>query len=143
IRNVRVAYYRVVFGHRQLDLLNELNQIYEDFRRAAQVRFETGETGRLERTAALSRYHKLQAEWQQAQADLEIYYVELQRWIYLGDSLRVAQPSLEALVQEQGTGYDEAGISQNPLLKIQENNLEVAEAQHSLQRSQWLPDFSL
>src|SRR5699024_10440364 len=143
IRNVRTAYYRVVFGHRQLDLLNEMNQIYENFRRAAQVRYETGETGRLERTAALSRYHKLQAEWQQARVDLEIYYVELQRWSYLEDSLRVAQPSLEALVQQQGTGYGEAGISQNPLLKFQENNLEVAEAQHALKRSQWLPDFSL
>src|SRR5699024_9043845 len=143
IRNVRTAYYRVVFGHQQLELLNELNQIYEDFRRAAQVRYETGETGRLERTAALSRYHNLQAEWQQAQADLEIYYAELQRWSYLGDSLRVAQPSLGALVQKQGTRYVEVGMYQNPLRKFHENNLDVAEAQHALQRSQWLPDFSL
>ncbi|NBC26955.1 MAG: CusA/CzcA family heavy metal efflux RND transporter [Bacteroidetes bacterium] len=142
IRNVRTAYYWVTFGHQQLKLLDELKQIYEDFRRAAQVRYETGETGRLERTAALSRYQNVQAEWLQAQADLEIYYAELQRWSYLGDSVRISQASLEALIAEQNRGFGEAAISSNPHLKFQENIVEAAEAEHTLERAQWLPDFS-
>ncbi len=143
IRNVRTAFYRVTFGHHQLELLDELKQIYENFHHAAQVQYETGEISRLEQTAALSRYRNVQADWQQAQADLEIYYSELQRWSYLGDSVRINQTSLEALIAEQNQFYGETGISNNPLLKYQENIVEAAEAEHSLERSQWLPDFSL
>lgn len=143
ILNVRKAYYQVAYGHQKLDLLSELRTVFEDFVRAAQVRFETGETGNLEQTAARSRYHRVQAEWKQAQDDLEIYYAELYRWTYLGDSLRINPRSLEAMAELEITDYEEAVLSQNPLLKYQENAVDVAEAERSLQRSHWLPDLSL
>ena len=143
IQNVRTAYYQVAYGHQKLDLLRELRTVFKDFQRAAEVRFESGETGKLEQVAARSRYHRMEAEWQQAQADLEIYYAELQRWSYLHDSVRIAEPSLETMVQQEILSEEEAILFQNPLLQYRENAVDVAEAEQSLQRSEWLPDLSL
>ncbi|MDZ7719881.1 MAG: CusA/CzcA family heavy metal efflux RND transporter [Balneolaceae bacterium] len=143
IRNVRTAYYQVAYGHQKLNLLSELRTVFEDFQRAAEVRFESGETGKLEQVAARSRYHRLEAEWQQARADLEIYYDELQRWSYLSDSTRISEQPLEAMVQQEIISGEEAILSQNPLLQYRENAVDVAEAERSLQRSEWLPDLSL
>lgn len=143
IWNVRMAYYRVVYGHAHLNLLAELKSEFEEFRRAAEVRFETGEIGSLERTAILSRYGSMQVEWQQAQADLETYYAELQRWTYLDDSIRIKDLSLERLMQQESANHDTSALSENPLLNYRANAVKIAEAERSLQRAQWLPDFSL
>jgi cobalt-zinc-cadmium resistance protein CzcA len=143
IRNVRTAYYQVAYGHQKLDLLTELRTVFEDFQRAAEVRFESGETDKLEQIAARSRYYRLETEWKQAQTDLEIYYSELQRWAYLQDSTHIAEPSLETMVQQEILSWEEGILSQNPLLQYRENAVDVAEAKRSLQRSEWLPDLSL
>lgn len=142
IKNVRSAYYQVAYGHGRLGLLEELKGLYESFKKAAQLRFETGETGRLEQTAALSRYQRVQTEWQQVQADLDIYYAELQRWSYLDDSIRIAGSSLESmasLAEAAGTVTD---FQQNPLLDFHRQQVDVAEAGRSLQQSEWFPDIT-
>ncbi|MDZ7691781.1 MAG: efflux RND transporter permease subunit [Balneolaceae bacterium] len=146
IRNVRMAYYQVVWARERLSLLEELETTFEKLRQAAELRYETGETDRLERTAALSRYQKLRSERRQAQADLEIYYAELRRWTYLEGErpIAVADTSLDSIVQQQTSDYEIADrLSENPKLQYQKNARDVAKAQHDLQRSQWLPDLSL
>ena len=70
IKRVRKAYYQVAFGHQQLQILNELSDIYQQFIEAAQLRYETGEAGKLELTGARSRFQNIVAERMKAESNL-------------------------------------------------------------------------
>jgi len=143
IRQVRKAYYRAAYGHQQLQILNELSEVYQKFIEAAQLRFETGEAGRLELTGARSRYQNIRGERMKAEAQLKQYYSELRRWIYSQDTVRVAETSLEKLAQKFFNGSNEIKPNANPGLNYLQEKSKVAQAELGLQRSKWLPDFNL
>ncbi|MEX1011953.1 MAG: efflux RND transporter permease subunit, partial [Balneolaceae bacterium] len=143
IKRVRKAYYQVAFGHQQLQILNELSDIYQQFIEAAQLRYETGEAGKLELTGARSRYQNIEAERMKTESNLGQYYSELRRWTYAADSIQVEEASLEQLAQEFLNGMNGSSPSANPGLSYLQEQSEVAEAELGLQRSQWLPDLNL
>ncbi|SMO65599.1 CusA/CzcA family heavy metal efflux RND transporter [Gracilimonas mengyeensis] len=143
IKRVRKAYYQTAYGHQQLHILNELSEVYQQFMEAAELRYETGESGRLELTGAKSRYQNIQTEQMKAKAQLKQYYFELRRWTYAGDSAQIEQSSLEQLAQNFLNGMNDVRFDDNPKLSYLREQSNVAEAELGLQRSQWLPNLNL
>jgi len=143
IKRVRKAYYQTAYGHQQLQILNELSEVYQQFIEAAELRYETGEAGRLELTGAKSRYQNIKAMRMKAEAHLKQYYLELRRWTYADDSVQVEQASLEQLAVEFLNGMNAGSTNANPGLSFLQERSNVAEAELGLQRSQWLPDINL
>jgi cobalt-zinc-cadmium resistance protein CzcA len=143
IKRVRKAYYQTAYGHQQLQILNELSEVYQRFIEAAQLRYETGEAGKLELTGARSRYQNIEAERLKAEAHLKQYYSELRRWTYTEDSVKVNQTSLEQLAREFIIEMNEISPNANPGLNYLQEQSRVTDAELGLQRSQWLPDFNL
>ena len=72
IRNVMQAYDRINYNKAQLRFAEQLDSVYTNFRTAAQLRYDTGETGKLEFIAASSEYQQIQVLRQQAYDDIEI-----------------------------------------------------------------------
>lgn len=143
IQRVRKAYYQVLYGSEQSLLLEELANIYQKFIEASRLRYETGEAGLLELTGARSQYQNIQSKRLRAESDLNNYYTELHRWTYLEDSVRIAEVSLDQIVDQITTGIEEGNTSGNPELNYRRQMVEVSEAKAGLQKSQWLPDISL
>lgn len=143
IKTVRKAYYKVAFGHQEVNILNEMREVYQQFIKAAELRYETGEVGKLELTAARSRYRNIEVERMKAEAHLRQYYAELQRWTYLKDSVQIEESSLEQLAINFIDGLNEINQSANPSLNYLQEQSNLAEAELGLQRSQWLPDLNL
>ncbi|MEX0905661.1 MAG: CusA/CzcA family heavy metal efflux RND transporter [Balneolaceae bacterium] len=143
IKRVRRSYYQVAYGHQQIQILNELSKVYQQFIEAAQLRYETGEAGRLELTGARSRYQNIEAERMKAEAHLKQYYSELRRWTYTSDSVQVDEASLEQLTQNFLNGFEGPIPNANPGLSYLQEQSKVAEAELGLQRSQLLPDLNL
>jgi cobalt-zinc-cadmium resistance protein CzcA len=143
IKRVRKAYYQVAYGHQQVEILNELREVYKQFIKSAELRYETGEAGKLELTGARSRYQNIEAERMRAESNLGQYYSQLRRWIYANDSVQVAEASLEQLAQEFINGMNSVSPDTNPGLSYLQEQSNVAQAELGLQRSQWLPDLNL
>ncbi|MHB1105330.1 MAG: CusA/CzcA family heavy metal efflux RND transporter, partial [Lutibacter sp.] len=72
VRNVMQAYDQINYNKAQLSFAEQLDSVYANFKTAAQLRYDTGETGKLEFISAASEYQQIQVLRQQAYDDIEI-----------------------------------------------------------------------
>ncbi|WP_034888685.1 CusA/CzcA family heavy metal efflux RND transporter [Gillisia sp. Hel_I_29] len=141
VRDVMQAYYQIAYNKARLKLAERLDSIYANFESAAKLRYDSGETGKLAYISATSEYQQIQVLRQQAYDDIEIAKRALKQ--YLG-----TDRPIETMDGPYGTinlmpVTDSLDIGNNPLLQYDLQNAEVGKANVKVERSQFLPKFSL
>jgi len=130
------AFLQWAMGVEQVRMLQGLDSTYASMTAYATQRFEVGETGRLERSSAQSRAELVKLRVLQAEADLQAYVAEVERW---AGALNGAVPMPEEL-RNSAQVPDPAGGT-DPLLATMEQRTQQAEAEWKWQRSQWAPNL--
>ena len=142
VRNVMLAYDGINYNKAQLDFAEQLDSIYSDFRSAAQLRFDTGETGRLEFLAASSEYQQVQVLRQQAYDEIEIAKRALNQYLGVDQSIEtVGRMPYEKLNSMFIT--DSVSATNNPILQYAMQNAKVSKANVGVEKAEFLPKFSL
>jgi len=142
VRNVMLAYDGINYNKAQLHFAEQLDSIYADFRSAAQLRLDTGETGRLEFLAASSEYQQVQVLRQQAYDEIEIAKRVLKQYLGIDQSIEtVGRLPYEKLNSMFIT--DTASATNNPILQYAMQNAEVSKANVGVEKAGFLPKFSL
>ncbi len=137
--NTRNAWWQLVYGQADLDLITELESIYNDFADVASKRFSAGETNILEKTSAESEYQKVRLQKQQAEADVLIYKQQLQQW-----TGPIATRKLPSNVFDRWSlNVDTCGVDGNPVLGYYQQTMDVAQQEMKVERSGFLPDLSV
>ncbi|MFY7666769.1 CusA/CzcA family heavy metal efflux RND transporter [Flavobacterium sp.] len=78
---VTLAYYQYLYGIELQKLNNELNEIYTKFLKNAELRFETGESGKIEVISAKAKVKEIETAKAQIEYDLAIYQKQLQYFV--------------------------------------------------------------
>ena len=139
-RRVKEVYIQLAWAQSNFDQLSELDSIYQDFLKSANLRFETGETNQLATTAARAKYNEVSLLKQQAAADYEIYKVRLIKLMNADDTSDFSVSGLSKLIYQN---HDEAAlIGQNPILTLFGKQAEVADQAYKVQKSDFLPGLS-
>jgi len=142
VRNVMLAYDGINYNKAQLHFAEQLDSIYADFRSAAQLRLDTGETGRLEFLAASSEYQQVQVLRQQAYDEIEIAKRALNQYLGIDQSIetvgRLTYEKLNSMIIT-----DSASATNNPILQYAMQNAEVSKANVGVEKAEFLPKFSL
>ena len=86
---VKRTYYQLLFDQKLLDVLRQQSELFRESARAAEVRFQTGETNRLEAVTAQSRYQHLSQRVRNARREQEMHYAALRLLLQTTDSLRI------------------------------------------------------
>ncbi len=141
IRNVKTAYYQLVYGQNYLKVLMYQDSVYKNFTNAANSRYTNGETGYLEKVTADATYQQIVLLRKQAQSDIIIYEQELQKWLFTNTVVEPTADRIEKLPIP--ILLDTLTISQNPILNYYQQNVNVAAANLALTKSRTLPDFSV
>jgi len=144
VRNVKTAYMQLSYGYTRQELLNTLEGTYSNFFKAAEKRYQTGETNLLEKIAAQGKYQEIKLMKQQADADVQIYMKELQRWLNTSSpdtsvGITIAETNLSKL---KFTLQDTSNVNNNPFLQYYQQSIKVSEQQYKLEKSGYLPDLS-
>jgi cobalt-zinc-cadmium resistance protein CzcA len=121
-------------------LLDELDSIYVDFAKAAEIRLKAGETNSLETTTALSMVEQIKLQAEELDEDLEIYQARLKTLLNSKSALIPAYDDIKIPVVLVG---DSATVKDNPLLAYYQQQLKVVRAQTSLERNGLVPDFNV
>ncbi len=140
IRNVKTAYYQLVYGQNYLKVLIYQDSVYRNFTNAANSRYTNGETGYLEKVTADATYQQIVLLRKQAQADIIIYEQELQKWLFTNTPVEPTVNRVEKLPTP--ILLDTLPAYQNPILNYYQQNINVAAANLALTRSRALPDLS-
>ena len=141
IRNVMQAYDRINYNKAQLRFAEQLDSVYANFRTAAELRYDTGETGKLEFIAASSEYQQIQVLRQQAYDDIEIAKRALKQYLGIDQEIETVGQLYEPM--DFLANLDSASAANNPLLQYAMQNAEVSKANIGVEKSEFLPKFSI
>ncbi len=84
---VTIAYYQYLYGISIQKLNNDLNDIYIKFLKNAELRFETGESGKIEVISAKAKVKEIETQKVQLEYDLTIYKKQLQFFIQTEENI--------------------------------------------------------
>jgi cobalt-zinc-cadmium resistance protein CzcA len=139
-KKVKTSYYEMSVLLERKKLINELDSIFKDFARAAEIRFKAGETNTLETTTALSMVEQLMLQADELEEDLSIYQVQLKTLL---NSKVDILPAYEDIKMAAVLVADSVTVTGNPLLGYYETQVGVTRAQTLLERNRLVPDFTL
>ena len=141
VRDIKIAYYNYLYTKEQVNLLNYLDSIYQDFYKKANARYTSGETSNLERLTAQNKSQNIELQRNEALSDLDIYETLIRQYTNYAGPLLI--DTSIALFYPQDLLLFDTTTSNNPLLEYQKQNIEVAQSRVGLERARRFPDFSV
>ncbi len=141
IKDVKLAYYNLLYSIERHRLLSFQDSIYANFAERATVRYQTGETSNLEKLSAINRSKEVQLLKQQAEADLHIYQQELQKLLNTNEVMVPQDTDLPKLTLDLLP--DTSAIAQNPLLNFHRQKTSVTASQLKLEKNKFMPDLTV
>lgn len=136
-RDVRAVYYELWYLQDKSLLLQRLDSIYTSLYRAAELRYKTGEAAGIDKIAAEAKLKELQAMLQQNSKDMIIQQQQLMVLLNKNEWLLPVDLPLEKLnltLSEQD--------SVHPQLALQQQLVNIAGSNITVQKRSNLPDFS-
>jgi cobalt-zinc-cadmium resistance protein CzcA len=141
IRDVRLAYYNLLYAIERHRLLSYQDSLYANFAERAMIRYQTGETSNLEKLSAINRSKEVQLLKLQAEADLFIYQQELQKLLNTNEVIIPIDTGLSKLTIDLLP--DTSAIAQNPLLNFHRQKINVTASQLKLEKNKYMPDLTV
>lgn len=136
-RDVRTAYFELWYLQDKLKLYQQLDSTYALLYKAAELRFKTGEAAGLDKIAADARLKELRAMLEQNQKDMQVQQQQLMMLLNLNEWLLPVSESLQKLHFNLDTFS-----SVHPLLALQQQNINIASSNISVQKNSNKPEFS-
>lgn len=136
-RNINQVYYTLWYLQERRNLYTRLDSIYTAMFQAAKLRVRTGEVAGLDSIAAEARMRELQTQVQQFTNDIRIQQQTL-RQLTGSDTVFFNE---QAPLPKLEIGNYSSVIDAHPQLRLQQQNVAIAEADLRLQRQSRYPDF--
>jgi cobalt-zinc-cadmium resistance protein CzcA len=139
IRDVRTAWYRAVFAKEQWLLYRRLDTVYTGFKKAAELRFKTQQTSKIEYLSANTKYQELKIGIKTAEGDYRAALEMLNRYLLFDSPFDVDTEI------PQNDMFSVAALSDtlhnNPELIYYNSLIGVSKAEWKAERSAFLPKF--
>ncbi len=119
-------------------LYSELAITFEDFQKAANLRYELGEIDRLELLSAQSAYDEAIANFEAAKDDAVIAKETLKNILATDRNLEVPDDDYQPISRAEEFSF---AVSDHPILQLQESVIDVRQKETAVQRSEFLPDL--
>lgn len=120
-------------------LFEELDSTFQEFERAARIRYETEATSRLAYLSASNQAKKITNDKNQAFRDYQIAIQQFNRW-FLDDTLYTVNPLIEKVPLAISL---EPSIQNHPILLMENQKVKVAEQSIKAAQSNYLPQLNL
>ena len=138
-QKVREAYYSTYIARNKWLLYRRLDSIYQDFQRAAQVKYEVQETSRLAFLAASNQVKQITLQLEQSAYDYATELQKLNLWL-VTDTIYTVTETLPPDWLEVLHLVD--SLSSHPLLAVANQRILVAEAELKVAKASLKPRFN-
>lgn len=134
---IKRVYYQLLVNQQRLELLLRQDTLYQTAARAATVRYQTGETNRLEQVSAEARLREIRNRAANIQADISSQYQTLSAFLNTNDSLKIdVQNPLKRPLPP-----DSAQLGNTPLLAVLRQQTAINEQLTLVERQRLKPDL--
>ncbi|MFD3293656.1 CusA/CzcA family heavy metal efflux RND transporter [Aquirufa sp. KTFRIE-69F] len=137
--SVKFYYYQILAQQKNLTFLASQDSLYTLMKRAATIKFQQGETNRLELMAAETRLREFQQKRIALEADQKTAYQNLAYWINEPGEFEIE--GKESLAMESGAaGLD---LSKNPTIELLSEQVEHGKLMTAVERERLKPDLRI
>lgn len=136
-RDVRAAYYQLWYLQDKQQLFQRLDSLYADLLRATDLRLKTGDAAVLDRISAEAKWRELQAQSEQNKKEMVIQQQQLMMLLNKNEWLLPVADPLGKVETELF-----AKTENHPVLDLQQQNVNIAESNISVQKNANKPEFS-
>ena len=137
--SVKFYYYQILTQQKNLTFLASQDSLYTLMKRAATIKFQQGETNRLELMAAETRLREFQQKRLSLEADQKTAYQNLAYWINEPGEFEIE--GKESLAMESGVaGLD---LSKNPTIELLAEQVEHGKLLTAVERERLKPDLRI
>lgn len=137
---VKSAYHGLLVLENKRRLLLQADSIYSGFLEKAEQRFNSGDVDALELATARNQRSQISNQLEILQTDYEVL---LNRFNLLLNSKNKMSPEADSVVYQISFLPDAGQTVHNPLLKLQQQQLQLSQQQYRLEKSKLMPSLNL
>jgi cobalt-zinc-cadmium resistance protein CzcA len=137
--SVKFYYYQILAQQKNLQFLASQDSLYTQMKRAATIKFQQGETNRLELMAAETRLREFQQKRIALEADQKTAYQNLAYWINEPGEFEIEGKESVAM-ESNATGFD---LSKNPTIELLAEQVEHGKLLTAVERERLKPDLRI
>ncbi|CAL1518311.1 TolC family protein [Chitinophaga sp. MM2321] len=141
VYQVKQVYVQLLYQHELHGLLMQQDSLFTSFARSADLRYKTGESRLLEKTAAEGRLQDVRNQLRQNDADQQIFMSRLQA--LTGSDTAITIVTTEIPVGNTVLANDSLAVENNPRLRYFKQQVTIAEKQKKVFSASILPDITL
>ncbi len=140
-RDVSIAWYNTLYAKRQNELYSHLDSIYSGFLKAAELRYKTEETSKLEFLSASAKYKEVKVNIKRSES---IYIAALQVLNqYLMDSVAFGVATTQEKTEPALMILNPDSLNTNPILDFYSRQTEIAKYSWKTEKANFLPKIDL
>ncbi|MCX8523268.1 CusA/CzcA family heavy metal efflux RND transporter [Chryseobacterium formosus] len=141
-KQVRTYYYQIEYLQYNQSKLKNLDSLYNDFIRIATVRFKAGDIKKIEINTAETQKGEINLLLRQNEVYLTNAYKNLKTTLNTSENIAVP---FDQNYQPLKANYvlDSSAIAKHPLVKAFYQEMEIAEKNKNVEKSQGLPEFTI
>lgn len=136
-KNVELSYLTIVYWKQLQSSYRLLDSLYSDFSRAANRRYQEGESNYLEMLTAEAKRTEISVQLEQIGEQIKRAHAELQHWMQWDSAFTLSENSLKRLELRL------PDTSSHPGFRYASNASMLAQKQLNLQKQQILPDLNI
>ena len=142
VRDVSLAWFSALAAKKQWQLYLQLDSIYINFLKAAELRYETQQTSKVEYLAAKAKYQELMVNIKQAQSLYSAALFELNQYLLFSQEIEITVPENE--VDSEAINLQIADSIKNiPILNFYQQQVNVSNAEWQVEKANFLPKLDL
>ncbi len=138
---VKEQFYQILFQYKLKNLLTQQDSLYQTAAKAARVRYQTGETNKLEAMSIETQLREIQNRIAASQADLNVGYRNLQALLFSTETLQI--DTTTALKRNIVVSKPDNDEIKNPLIDVLKQQSEVNSNLTETEKQRQKPDWRL
>ncbi len=140
-RDVSIAWYRALYTKKQWQLFLRLDSLYANFQKAAELRYKTQASSKVEYLSASAKYKELQVNIKRAKSNYQAAIEILNQYLLFPSRFDISEKGSELNGFPLSTVND--SLTGSPLLKYYQTQINVAEAEWKTMRASYWPKFDV
>ena len=141
LRDVSIAWYNAAYFKQQWLLFKELDTLYANFQKAAELRYKTQASSKIEFLSASAKYKELQVNLKKAESNYLASLQLLNQYLLYPSEFDVDIQNLEQNVFDVVSKSD--SLIESPLLNYYSTAINVAESEWKTEKANFLPKLNL
>ncbi len=140
-RQVSSTFFDVLYFKKEFELLKHLDTLYSGFMKAAELKYKTGQSSKIEYLSASAKFKELQINIQTAENNYKTALQNLNKFLMYDDSFDIAEEIPENVLFN--TDLSENNLNLKPVFDYYSSSVKIAEYMWKKEKSGYLPKLNL